>query len=294
MSGQSGSGAEATSPLLEGKVALITGAARGIGLEIARTFARQGAGLALCDSGCDREGHNPDPSVIEGAADELRAEGATVWTHTGDVGEEAGAGDFVRGALDHFGSLDILVNNAGIIRDKSLFDLSVDAWDDVIKTHLRGTFLCTQAFARILRTARRGGTIINMTSTSGMLGNLGQINESAAKAGVYGLTRTASIELQRFGIRVNALAAIAKTRLTEDLPMFEKVGDTLSAAHIAPAALFLASDLSEDVSGTVLSVAGGRISTFELAESQGRLKEADGGIWTAEQIAENYDSISKK
>src|SRR5690606_16867132 len=103
---------------------------------------------------------------------------------------------------------------------------------------------------------------------------LGQINESSAKAGIYGLTRTASIELQKFGIRVNALAAIAKTRLTEDLPMFEKVGNTLDARHIAPAALFLASSLADDLSGTVLSVAGGRISTFELAESQGRIKEA--------------------
>ena len=127
-----------------------------------------------------------------------------------------------------------------------------------------------------------------------MLGNLGQINESSAKAGIYGLTRTASIELQKYGIRVNALAAIAKTRLTEDLPMFEKTGDSMSAAHIAPAALFLASELSSELSGTVLSVTGGRISTFELSESQGRLKEAEGGIWTPAEIAENYDSIARK
>jgi NAD(P)-dependent dehydrogenase (short-subunit alcohol dehydrogenase family) len=159
---------------------------------------------------------------------------------------------------------------------------------------LRGSFLVTQAVARRLRKARAPGSFINMTSTSGMLGNLGQINESSAKAGIYGLTRTASIELQKYGIRVNALAAIAKTRLTEDLPMFEKTGDSMSAAHIAPAALFLASELSSDVSGTVLSVTGGRISTFELRESQGRLKEADGGVWTPAEIAEHYDSIARQ
>jgi len=148
--------------------------------------------------------------------------------------------------------------------------------------------------ARALRKARASGSIINMTSVSGMLGNLGQINESAAKAGIYGLTRTASIELQKYGVRANAISAIAKTRLTEDLPMFEKAGDSMSPAHVAPAALFLGSDLSAELSGTVLSVAGGRISTFELAESQGRLKEAEGGLWTPWEIAENYDSIAKK
>jgi NAD(P)-dependent dehydrogenase (short-subunit alcohol dehydrogenase family) len=133
-----------------------------------------------------------------------------------------------------------------------------------------------------------------MTGVSGMLGNMGQLNESTSKAGIYGLTRTASIELQRFRIRVNAIAPIARTRLTEDLPMFEKVSGTLEAKHVAPAAVFLASSLSEDLSGTVLSVAGGRLSCFELAESQGRIKEADEGVWTPEQIAEHYDSIARR
>lgn len=281
-------------PLLAGKVALITGAGRGIGLEIARAFAAHGAKLALNDLGCERDGSGANPAVIQAVVEELHGGGATVTGHAGDVSDEASATEFVEGALTALGNIDILVNNAGIIADKNLFDLSVDAWDQVIRTHLRGTFLCTQLVARALRKGRRGGCIINMTSTSGMLGNLGQVNESAAKAGIYGLTRTASIELQKYGVRVNALAAIAKTRLTEDLPMFEKVGSTMAPAHIAPAALFLASDLSSDISGTVLSVAGGRISTFELAESQGRLKEAENGVWTPEQIAENYDSIARK
>ncbi len=279
---------------LAGHVALITGGARGIGLEIARTFAAHGALIALCDLGCERDGTNPDPKIVENAADELRGLGAKVWTSATDVRDGHAVEEMLEAATTELGTVDILVNNAGIIADKSLFDLSEGAWDDVLATHLRGSFLCTQAVARRLRKTRTRGAIINMTSTSGMLGNLGQINESSAKAGIYGLTRTSSIELQKFGIRVNALAAIAKTRLTEDLPMFEKVGNTLEARHIAPAALFLASALSDDLSGTVLSVAGGRISTFELAESQGRIKEADEGIWTPEEIAANYDSIARR
>src|SRR5690606_28295877 len=129
---------------------------------------------------------------------------------------------------------------------------------------------------------------------SGLLGTWGQANESAAKAGVYGFTRTASIELQKFGITVNAIAPIARTRLTEDLPMFEKVEGTMEPEHIAPAAVYLVSELSEGLSGTVLSVAGGRMATIFLAESQGRVKEADGGVWTPQEIAENYGSISRK
>lgn len=284
----------ASSQHLSGRVALITGGARGIGFEIAKAFAAHGAAIALCDSGCERDGTNPDPSIVEAAAYQLRQSGAKVWATATDVRDGHAVEEMVSSATAELGTVDILVNNAGIVADKSLFDLSEDAWDTVLSTHLRGSFLCTQAVARRLRKARTRGAIINMTSTSGMLGNLGQVNESSAKAGIYGLTRTSSIELQKFGIRVNALAAIAKTRLTEDLPMFEKVGNTLDARHIAPAALFLASPLAEDLSGTVLSVAGGRISTFELAESQGRIKEADNGIWTPEEIAENYDSIARR
>jgi NAD(P)-dependent dehydrogenase (short-subunit alcohol dehydrogenase family) len=280
--------------LLKGQVALITGGARGIGFEIARAFAKEGAKIILNDLGCDAAGVGADPEIVEEAAKVLRSEGAEVTTSAADVGDEESVLALFKMVESAHGPVEILVNNAGITQDKSLFDLSLEGWDSVMRTHLRGSFLCTQSMARALRKAKRGGAIINMCSTSGMLGNLGQINESSAKAGIYGLTRTSSIELQKFNIRVNALAAIAKTRLTAHLPMFEKVEGTMDARHIAPAAVFLASALSDDLSGTVLSVAGGRISTFELAESQGRLKEGDEGIWTPQQIAENYDSISRR
>src|SRR5690606_8967777 len=130
------------------------------------------------------------------------------------------------------------------------------------------------------------------TSVSGMLGNFGQSNYSAAKAGIYGLTRTASIELQRAQIRVNAVAPIAKTRMTEDLPMFSKV-ESMTPAHVAPVHLFLASDLARDITGQVVSVAGGKLSIYKVVESAGRFKEADDGIWQAAEIAEHFQSLSK-
>lgn len=285
--------AKLSPPLLNDQVAVITGGARGIGLSIARAFAAHGAKLILNDLGCDRHGASPDAQVVERAAVELQDLGAQVMTHSGDVSNPDNVADLFSQAEKAFGRVDVLVNNAGIVFDKNLFDLPLEAWDRVVATHLRGSFLCTQVFARQAKARRSPGSIINLTSISGMLGNLGQINESSAKAGVYGLTRTASIELQRYKIRVNAIAPIAKTRLTEDLPMFEKVSGTLEPEHVAPAAVFLASSLAEELSGIVLSVAGGRISCFELSESQGRVKEADDGVWTPEEIAANFESIAR-
>jgi NAD(P)-dependent dehydrogenase (short-subunit alcohol dehydrogenase family) len=176
------------------------------------------------------------------------------------------------------------------LRDKTLLKMDVEMWDAVIDVHLKGTFLCTQAAATHMKA--QGGRIVNTTSVSGMLGNFGQANYAAAKAGIYGLTRTASIELQRYGITVNAVAPIAKTRMTHDLPMFEKV-ETLTPEHVAPAHLFFASDLCGDRTGHVLAVAGGKLSVYRVVESAGKFKETDEGIWSAAQIAEHWDGINK-
>jgi NAD(P)-dependent dehydrogenase (short-subunit alcohol dehydrogenase family) len=184
------------------------------------------------------------------------------------------------------------VNNAGILRDKSFLKMDEGMWDAVIAVHLKGSFLCSQLFAKQVVTQGGGGRIVNTTSVSGMLGNFGQANYSAAKAGIYGLTRTTSIELQKHRITVNAIAPIAKTRMTEDLPMFQGV-DTLTAEHIAPAVLFLASDLCGDRTGHVLAAAGARMYAFKVVETPGRFKEAAGGVWTPEEIAESWDQIVK-
>jgi NAD(P)-dependent dehydrogenase (short-subunit alcohol dehydrogenase family) len=279
--------------LLEGKVALITGGARGIGLAIATAMAREGARLVLVDSGVDSDGLGPDESVVRSAAQALQQQGFEVSAYGYDVAEEDSSERLFRELEANGTVVDVLVNAAGILRDRSLFQLEPADFDAVVRTHLRGTFLFTVAFAKALRKHKRGGSILNMTSLSGLLGNIGQSNESAAKAGVYGLTRTASIELQKYGITVNAIAAIARTRLTEDLPMFEKVHGTMEPEHVAPLAVYLVSPLAEGKSGLTLSVAGGRIARIGLQEGRGRTKQADVGLWTPQEIAENFEAISK-
>jgi len=279
--------------LLEGRVAVVTGAGRGIGRAIALAFAEQGATVVVNDTGCERDGSGSDPSVAASVVAEIQAQGGRALASAHSVLHRQEVEALFQLATREFDHVDVLVNNAGIISDKNLFDMTDQQWQSVVDTHMGGTFLCTQAVAGLFRRQKSGGSIINMTSVSGLLGNLGQTNESASKAGIYGLTRTASIELQRFRVRVNAIAPIARTRLTADLPMFEKVNRTLEPVHVAPVAVFLASDLSDDVSGVALSVAGGRISTFALVESAGRIKEADQGPWTPEEIRDNFAGISR-
>jgi len=280
--------------LLEGKVAVITGAGNGIGRATALAFAREGARVVVNDVGAARDGTGSgEKATADAVVQEIRRSSGEAAANYSSVTTPEGAESLVRTALDTFGGLDVLVNNAGILRDKTLLKMDLSMWDAVIDVHLKGTFLCLQAAARSMKDRGVRGSIVNTTSLSGMLGNFGQANYSAAKAGVYGLTRTASIELQRYGIRVNAVAPVAKTRMTEDLPMFEKIEDSLSPEHIAPAHVFLASDLSRDVSGVVLAVAGARMSVYKVIETAGKFKEASAGVWTAQEIAENFDAIDK-
>lgn len=278
--------------LLDDKVAVITGAGNGIGRATALAFAREGARIVVNDLGGARDGTGRDVAAAEAVTAEIKALGGLAEASTHDISTPDGARAAIDTAVGAFGKLDVLVNNAGILRDKTLLKMDVAMWSAVLDVHLTGTFLCLQAAAVRMREAGRG-RIINTTSVSGLLGNFGQANYSAAKAGIYGLTRTASIELQRYGIMVNAVAPIAKTRMTEDLPMFEKIGESLSPEHVAAAHLFFASDLSGSRTGHVLSVAGAKVSVYRLVESPGRFKESDGGVWTAQEIADNWDGISR-
>ncbi|HEX3855175.1 MAG TPA: SDR family NAD(P)-dependent oxidoreductase [Polyangiaceae bacterium] len=278
--------------LLDGKVTVVTGAGNGIGRATALLFAREGAQVLVNDLGGNRDGSGSAPSAADAVVAEIRRAGGTAEVSYESVATKHGAEAIVDRAISAFGRIDVLLNNAGILRDKTLLKLSLEDWQAVLDVHLTGSFLCTQAAAQKMK-EQGSGSIINTTSVSGMLGNFGQSNYAAAKAGIYGLTRTASIELQRFGVRVNAVAPIAKTRLTEDLPMFEKIEESLSAEHVAPAHLFLASPLSHDVTGVVLAVAGGRMSVFKVVESPGKYKEDDAGVWSAHEIADHFESISK-
>jgi len=278
--------------LLAEKSVVITGAGNGIGRATALLFAKEGARVVVNDLGGSRAGDGGTHGAADEVVAQIRSAGGTAVANYDSVSTAEGAAAIVETAVREFGRIDVLVNNAGILRDKTLLKLELSQWEAVLAVHLTGTFLCTQAAA--IRMKEQGsGRIVNTTSISGLLGNFGQTNYSAAKAGIYGLTRTASIELQRYGIMVNAVAPVAKTRMTEDLPMFAKIEDTLSPEHVAPAHLFLASDLAGDRTGFVLAVAGGRMSVFKVVESAGKYKEADDGVWTAGEIAEHFDAISK-
>jgi NAD(P)-dependent dehydrogenase (short-subunit alcohol dehydrogenase family) len=282
--------------LLEGKVAIITGAGNGIGRAHALLFAKEGASIVVNDVGGARDGTGSDASAADLVVKEIVAAGGKAVASHETVATIEGANAIVKRAVDTFGKVDILVNNAGILRDKTFLKLDEAMWDAVITVHLKGTFLCSQAFVKqAVAQGGQGGPgarVVNTTSVSGMMGNFGQSNYAAAKAGIYGLTRTMSIELQKHKITVNALAPIAKTRLTEDLPMFQGV-ETMTAEHISPAALFLASDLCGDRTGHVLAVAGARLYAFKVIETPGKFKDDAQGVWTPQEIAENWDAIVK-
>jgi NAD(P)-dependent dehydrogenase (short-subunit alcohol dehydrogenase family) len=278
--------------LLEGKVAVVTGSGGGIGRAEALLFASEGAKVVVNDVGGARDGAGESKSMADEVVREIVARGGSAVANYDSVATLAGAEGIIKTAVVHFGRLDVLVNNAGILRDKTLLKMDETMWDSVISVHLRGTFLCTQAAAKQMISQGSGGRIVNTTSLSGMLGKFGQANYSAAKAGIYGFTRTASIELQKHRITVNAVAPIAKTRMTEDLPMMQGM-DTLTPDHIAPGALFLASELCGDRTGHVLAISGARVYVYKVVESPGKFKESQNGIWTAAEIDEHWAAITK-
>jgi NAD(P)-dependent dehydrogenase (short-subunit alcohol dehydrogenase family) len=275
--------------LMDGKVVVITGAGGGIGRAEALLFAREGAKVVVNDLGGARDGSGASPSLADGVVEEIRALGGEAVASYDTVTTAAGAQAIVAAAVAAFGRVDTWINNAGILRDRTLLKLDEAGWDAVIEVHLKGTFLCTQAAARQMIQQGEGGRIVNTTSVSGMMGNFGQTNYAAAKAGIYGLTRTAGIELQKHRITVNALAPIARTRMTEDLPMFHHT-TSLTPEHVAPAALFLGSPLCGERTGYVLAVAGARMYAYKVVETEGKFKD-DNQAWTAQEIADHWESI---
>ena len=281
--------------LLQGKVAAITGSGGGIGRAYALLFARHGARVVVNDLGGARDGTGTDRSMADQVVEEIRAAGGDAIADHGDVSEPRGAETLIRRAVDTFGQLDIMVNNAGILRDKTLRKMTVEQWDAVIQVHLRGTFLCTQATARHLMDRGAPGRIINTTSVSGLKGNFGQANYAAAKAGIYGFTLTAAIELEKYRITVNAIAPIAHTRMTEDLPMMSAMPDAaelLAPERIAPAALFLASERAAEITGTVLAVEGARMYVYRMSQTPPILPADPAAGWSAEEIDTRWAEIA--
>jgi NAD(P)-dependent dehydrogenase (short-subunit alcohol dehydrogenase family) len=278
--------------LLTGKVAIITGAGGGIGREHALAFARAGARVVVNDLGGDRSGGGKGSNMADQVVAEIKAAGGDAVPNYDSVATREGADSLVWTALNKYGQIDILLNNAGILRDRTLLNLTESDWNIVQDVHLKGTFLCTQAVARVLKLQGRGGRIINTTSVSGLLGNFGQGNYAAAKAGIYGFTRTAALELGRNRITVNAIAPVALTRMTEDLKHIAAVGtDALGPQHIAPVAVFLASDLAADITGQIVGVNGPKVFLYRMETTEGVTRQS--GVWTPEEIQEQWGKIGE-
>jgi NAD(P)-dependent dehydrogenase (short-subunit alcohol dehydrogenase family) len=257
-------------------------------------MAAEGASVVVNDRGGARDGSGSDSSLAEKVVAEIRAAGGAAVASIADVGDPDGAQSIVDQALESFGKLDIMLNNAGILRDKSLLKMDLEMWDEVIRVHLRGTFLCTRAAALHLRDRGEGGRIINTTSVSGLLGNFGQSNYAAAKAGIYGLTRTAALELKKHRITVNALAPIALTRMTEDLPMMQAMAEAdrlLAPELVAPVALFLASDEARDITGEIVGIEGRRLYLYRMHQTRAAVPA--GEAWSVEEIRQRWAEIGE-
>jgi NAD(P)-dependent dehydrogenase (short-subunit alcohol dehydrogenase family) len=278
--------------LLEGKVAVVTGAGGGIGRAHALALAREGARVVVNDVGGDRAGAGKAPRPADEVVSEVQAAGGEAVASHDSVATREGADAILWTALNKFGRVDVWVNNAGILRDRTLLNLTDEDFDRVVEVHLRGTFLCTQVAARAMKLQGRGGRIVNTTSLSGLIGNFGQGNYGAAKAGIYGLTRVAAMELERHGIAVNAIAPVALTRMTRDLKAFQGASDRdLGPQFIAPAVVFLASPLADGITGQVLGVQGGKIFLYRMETTEGVDKDPALGPWTAEEIRAAWDRI---
>src|SRR5437764_5350618 len=278
--------------LLDGKVAIITGSGGGIGRGHALPFAREGAKVVVNDLGSDRHGGGRGGEMADKVVAEIKAAGGDAVANYDSVASREGADGLIWSALNKYGKLDVLVNNAGILRDKTILNMSEQDFDLVLDVHLRGTFLCTQAAARAFKVQGKGGRIVNTTSLSGLLGNFGQGNYASAKGGIYSLTRTASMEFQRMGVTVNAIAPVALTRMTQHLAMFKGMTpEQIGPQYVAPVAAFLASDLAADITGLIVGVQGPKVFLYRMTETAGVTRE--GGPWSPAEIKERWAEISR-
>ncbi|WP_411287788.1 SDR family NAD(P)-dependent oxidoreductase [Phenylobacterium sp.] len=276
--------------LLDGKVAIVTGAGGGLGEAYAKLFAREGAAVVVNDLGGARDGTGADRSAAQVVVDAIVAEGGRAVANGDDVSTMQGGENILRAALTTFGQVDILVNNAGILRDKTFANTSEADWDQVVKVHLKGTYCCTLPVWRWMKDNGTRGVIVMTSSTSGLYGNFGQANYGAAKAGIYGFMRVLSIEGRKYGIRVWGLAPGAYTRMTSDLPgrLNQEPEPTSLPDHIAPAVLYMVSELSGEQTGKVLGASGRGMREIKMLQTEG-FKPKLG--WTAQDLADHAAEV---
>src|ERR671914_474779 len=259
-------------PALDGKVAIVTGAGRGIGREHALALAGAGAKVVVNDIGGSSAGEGQDQTPAQSVADEIKGAGGDAVANYDNVADFQGAEQLIKQAVSEFGHLDILVNNAGIIRDRMIVNLTEDEWDAVINVHLKGHFAPTRHAAAYWREQSKAGEqingrVINTSSPSGVFGNVGQTNYGAAKAGIAAFTIIAALELGRYGVTVNCLAPNARTRLTEqtfgDIPTPEGGFDSMDPANISPVVVALASDEAQGITGQCFFIYGGVVNVLK-------------------------------
>jgi NAD(P)-dependent dehydrogenase (short-subunit alcohol dehydrogenase family) len=285
---------------VDGKVAIVTGAGRGIGRTEALELAAQGAKVVVNDLGGARTGEGSDAGPAQEVVDEIKANGGEAVANTDNVADWQGGQNLINQAVETFGTLDILVNNAGILRDKMSFNMDEADWDSVVNVHMKGHFVPSRfAVAYWRQKAKDTGNpvnakIVNTASESGLYGNAGQLNYAAAKAGIAAMTIVLARECERFGVRVNAIAPVALTRMTEDLMgggiLDEAQKERLAPENVAAMVCWLASDLSEGVSGQVIKVAGG---IAQVVRGWRPLEPIRSDLipWTVDDIAKQKDAL---
>ena len=270
-----------------GKVVIITGAGAGIGRGFALAFGANAAKVVVNDPG--RHAQSGE-SLAEQVVAEIKSAGGEAVVSIDSVAEWTSANRIVQAALDHYGRIDCVINNAGVVRDRFFFNMSIEEWKTVIDVHLNGTFYVSRAAAPHFK-GQAGGVYINMTSTSGLIGNLGQANYNAAKMGIVGLSKTIALDMAKFNVRSNCIAPWAWTAMTasipetpENQPRIEKM-KKMGAAKIAPLAVYLVSDAAAQVSGQIFGVRANEIYFFSQIRMIRSVHRSEG--WTPESIAEH-------
>jgi NAD(P)-dependent dehydrogenase (short-subunit alcohol dehydrogenase family) len=276
--------------LLQGKVAVVTGSGRGIGKGIAMALAREGAKLVINDVGCEVDGRGTASDPATQVVNEIKAIGSDAVPNYDSVADFNAAADIVKTALDRFGRLDILVNNAGIVRDRSIAKMTEEDFDTVIAVHLKGTFNCGRHAIPVMR-EQGYGRIINITSSAGLRGNFGQSNYGAAKAGIMGLTLVWAIELEKYGITVNAMAPSGMTRMTGTIPGVDASNPPpqMNPELNGPLIAFLASEKAAHVNGQIFGRRGYGYTLFQQPRPVAMMYKP-GGL-TAAEIAENFNGV---
>ena len=277
--------------LLEGKVAIVTGAGGGLGRAHALLLAEHGACVVVNDLGGARDGTGSSNSMADSVVEEIRNAGGQAAATYGSVTEDDAAKAMVQCAVDNFGRLDILINNAGILRDRSFKNMTDAEWDAVIEVHLRGAYLVTKHSWQQMLTQGDGGRIIMTSSTSGLIGNFGQANYGAAKAGLAGFMRVLALEGIKYGITVNVLAPAALSRMTEDLmPESEETAVRMAPEKVSPTVAWLCTDAAAKVTGRQFCVSGNRTTLLSWQYDVLAERDSSDEPWTVEAIGEQIEA----